>query len=113
MGGCPVKVTQNRLDIMATETITIGGVEFDVKDPISVQFRDFELRRTASEHRVLQGEVPRPDIISFLEYNTVGYWWVIAAINGIIDPYEMPEQDLLRVPRLLDYFDWFREQKGT
>ena len=108
-----MKVTQNRLDLMDTETITIGGEEFDVKDPLSVQFRDFELRRTASEHKVLQNEVPRPDIISFFEYNSAGYWWLIAAINGIVDPYEMPEQDLVRVPRLLDYFDWFRDQKGT
>ena len=108
-----MKVTQNRLDLMSTEIITVSGVEYDVKDPISVQFRDLELRRTAAEHRVLQNEVPRPDIISFLEYNTVGYWWVIAAINGVVDPYEMPEQDLLKVPRLLDYFDWFRGQKGT
>ena len=108
-----MKVTQNRLDIMATEAITIDGEVFDVKDPISIQFRDFELRRTASEHRVLQSEVSRSDLISFIEYNTVGYWWVIAAINGVVDPYEMPEQDLMKVPRLLDYFDWFREQKGT
>lgn len=108
-----MKVTQNRLDLMATETVTIDGEQFDVKDPISVQFRDLELRRTASEHKVLQSEVPRPDIISFIEYNTVGYWWFIAALNGIVDPYEMPEQDLVKVARLLDYFDWFRGQKET
>lgn len=108
-----MKVTQNRLDLMDTETITIGGVKYDVKDPLSVQFRDFELKRTASEHKVLQGEVSRPDIISFLEYNSAGYWWLIAALNGIVDPYEMPEQELVRIARLLDYFDWFRDQKGT
>lgn len=108
-----MKVTQNRLDLMSTETITIDGVEYAIKDPISVQFRDFELKRTASEHRVKQDEVRRPDIVSYLEYNSAGYWWFVAAINGVIDPYEMPEQDLVKIPRLLDYFDWFREQKGT
>ena len=108
-----MKVTQNRLDLMTTETITIGGEELDVKDPLSVQFRDFELKRTAAEHMVLQNEVPRPDIISYVEYSTPGYWWFIAAINGVIDPFEMPEQELAKIPRLLDYFDWFRDQKGT
>lgn len=108
-----MKVTQNRLDLMATETVTIGGVEYDVKDPLSVQFRDFETRRRAGEHRVVQSEVPRPDIISFVEYNTVGFWWFIAAISGVVDPYAMPEQELVRVPQLLDYYDWFREQKET
>ena len=106
-------MTQNRLDLMATETITVGGVEYDIKDPLSVQFRDFELRRRAWEHKVVQSEVPRPDIISFLEYNSVGYWWFIAAISGVVDPYEMPFQELVKVPQLLDYFDWFRQQKGT
>ncbi len=98
---------------MDTVTVTIDGVDYDMKDPLSVQFRDFKLQRTASEHRVHQVEVPRPDLISFVEYNTPGYWWFIAAINGVVDPYEMPEQDRVKVPRLLDYFDWFREQKGT
>lgn len=108
-----MKVTQNRLDLMDTVTITVDGIEYDIKDPLTVQFRDFELKRTASEHRVLQNEVPRPDVVSFLEYNTSGYWWFIAAINGVVDPYDMPEQDPVKIPRLLDYFDWFREQKGT
>lgn len=108
-----MKVTQNRLDLMETEVITIDGVEFNVKDPLTVQFRDFEARRTVTEHRVLQSEVPRPDIISYVEYDTPGFWWFIAAINGVVDSYDMPEQERIKVPRLLDYYDWFREQKGT
>lgn len=108
-----MKVTQNRLDLMDTVAITVGGVEHRVKDPLTVQFRDFELRRAASEHRVLQGEVSRPDVVSFVEYNAAGYWWFVAAINGVVDPYAMPEQDLIKIPRLLDYYDWFRQQKGT
>jgi len=113
MGWWPVKVTQNRLDLMETVVVTIGGEDFDIKDPISVQFRDFELKRTAAEHSVHQSEVTRPDIVSFLEYGTSGYWWFLAAVSGVVDPYELPEQDLMKIPRLLDYFDWFREQKGT
>ena len=108
-----MKVTQNRLDLMSTETITVDGVEYDVKDPLSVQFRDFEQRRTAPEHKVIQSEVPRPDIISLNEYSTVAYWWFVAAINGVVDPYDMPEQELIVMPNTLDYFDWFRGQKGT
>jgi len=108
-----MKVTQNRLDLMDTDTVTIDGEEFEIKDPLSISFRDFAPTRTLSEHRVSQDEVPRPDIIAYLEYSTVGYWWFVAAINGIIDPYEMPEQDLIKIPRALDYFDWFREQKGS
>ena len=108
-----MKVTQNRLDLMETETITVDGVEYEVKDPLSIQFRDFEARRRSTEHKVIQSEVARPDLISFAEYNTVGFWWFIAAINGVVDPLDMPEQELVTVPQLLDYFDWFRDQKGT
>ena len=108
-----MKVTQNRLDLMSTETIMVDGVKYDVKDPLSVQFRDFEQLRMSPEHKVVQGEVSRPDIISLIEYGTVSYWWFVAAINGVIDPFNMPEQELVIIPDTLDYFDWFREQKGT
>ena len=108
-----MRVTQNRLDLMTKETVVIDGVFYNVMDPLSVQFRDFGSKRAVFEHTVLQLEVSRPDIVSYVEYNTPGYWWFIAAINGVVDPYEMPEQERVKIPQLLDYFDWFREQKGA
>ena len=98
---------------MLSPTAIYSDCPVTVKDPLSIQFRDFEAVRRSTEHRVVQGEVSRPDLISFFEYNTVGFWWFIAAINGVVDPLDMPEQELVLVPQLLDYFDWFREQKGT
>lgn len=108
-----MKVTKNRLDLMVTEQVVIDGVSYDVKDPLSVQFRDFVMLREASEHRVQQFEVSRPDVVSFAEYGTAGYWWFVAAVAGVVDPYEMPEQELVKIPTTLDYFDWFRAQKAA
>jgi hypothetical protein len=108
-----MKITQNRLDLMDTETVTVDGAEYRVKDPLSLKYRDFELNRRAGEHVVIQSEVRRPDLISYGEYGTVWYWWFIAAMNGVVDPYEMPESNKLRVPHLLDYHDWYRDQKET
>ena len=104
-----MKITQNRLDLM--DTIVVD--EIDEKDPLSVEFRDFDPTRTMSRHRVLQVETSRPDLIAFTEYGSTGYWWFILAVNGVIDPYQLTEADFLKIPSSLDYYDWFREEKGT
>ena len=45
------------------------------------------MRTTASRVRtVTDAQVGRLDLISFHEYDTVDLWWIIAAVNDIIDP---------------------------
>ncbi len=104
-----MKVTQNRLDLM--DTVTIDDIV--EKDPLTMNMRDFTTVREILQHRVIQSEVPRPDLMAFLAYNSVGLWWFLLSVNGVIDPYSTPESTLLTVPSLLDYFDWYREQRGT
>lgn len=36
-------------------------------------------------HTVQAGEVRRLDIISFVEYGVMDYWWIIAIANGLYD----------------------------
>lgn len=101
-----MKVTQNRLDLMTTETVN-GTQE---KDPLSINYLDFEQQREAKKHTMLYSEQRRPDIISQDEYQSPGFWWFILAINGVTDPYEVPTDIRLTIPSQLDYFDWFRGQ---
>lgn len=103
-----MKVTKNRLDLM--DTVTVDGVQ--EKDPLTLEFRDFELLRSATWHRTIQTELKRPDLISNEEYRTPGFWWFILAVNGIVDPYDLPQSENFRIPQLLDYYDWYRGQKG-
>lgn len=106
-----MKITQNRLDLMDSADVVVDGVTYKVKDPLSLKYRDFEFQRRAGEHAVLQSEIKRPDLIAYVEYDSVGYWWFILAINKIVDPLDLEASERYRVPQLLDYFDWYRDQK--
>jgi hypothetical protein len=104
-----MKVSSSRLDLM--DTVTVDGVQ--EKDPLTMRFDEFELQRVASRHTVQQSEVNRPDLISGVEYGAVHFWWFILETNGVVDPWEIPEDVRLTVPQILDYYDWFRQQKES
>jgi hypothetical protein len=104
-----MRVSTDRLDLM--DTVTVDGVQ--EKDPLTVQMRDFDARRNVGQHLAQQDEVPRPYLISDEQYGTDAFWWFILAVNAVVDPYDVPGDERLRVPSLDDYYDWFREQKGT
>jgi len=104
-----MKVSSNRLDLM--DTVTVDGIQ--EKDPLTMQVRDFVARRQVGQHVAHQVARNRPFLISIDEYNSAGYWWFILAINNIVDPYEVPQNVKLKIPSIDDYYDWFRDQKGT
>ena len=54
------------------------------------------------------------DKLSFEQYGDEKLWWVIALVNGIIDPFndDLVDQEL-EVPDLLDIFDFYRENFVT
>ncbi len=103
-----MRITLDRTELM--DTVTVDGVR--EKDPLSVNFREVELKRPASQHRVSQDEIPRPFLIAYREMGSAGYWWFVAAINNVVDPWEMPEGQKMKIPSDLDYSDWYRQEKG-
>jgi hypothetical protein len=52
------------------------------------------------------GKIPlgyehRPDLISNLFYNSPGYWWLLMAVNGVVDPFDgFNVNDLIKLPIL-------------
>lgn len=48
-------------------------------------------------HRVKENEVNRLDLISWKYYKTPELFWVIAAVNNIIDPFNIEEGTVLRI----------------
>jgi hypothetical protein len=90
-------------------TVTVNGVQ--EKDPLSMSYRDLVLKREPTRHQTLTGQEKRPDLIANVQYQSPGFWWFILGVNGIIDPYDVPDEFMLTIPDMLDYYDWFRDQK--
>lgn len=43
----------------------------------------------------------RPDLISYLFYNTPGYWWLLMLVNNVSDPFEgFSVGDRILIPRI-------------
>ena len=72
-----------------------------------------QMRVSSSKvHTVRDGNVGRLDRISYEEYDTVGFWWVIAAVNDIIDPRtDMSVGQRLLIPDFADVAV-FRQRAG-
>jgi len=52
--------------------------------------------------------VGRIDLISYLNYQTVDYWWLITQANGITDPInEIVMGQELIIPSIPDYYDFY------
>ena len=61
-------------------------------------------------YRVESKDLMRPDIISYKIYGTIGYWWLILALNGIQDPlHDLTVGLLLKIPNVLDIYNFQKQ----
>ena len=51
-------------------------------------------------HIVVKDETNRLDLISYRLYGSPEYWWAIALVNQIIDPFIIPEGLVLTIPAI-------------
>lgn len=49
-------------------------------------------------HLVTVVDVLRLDLIAYKYYTNVEYWWIIAAANNILDPFNLTVGTILRIP---------------
>ena len=50
----------------------------------------------------------RMDIVSFIHYETVAFWWLISYYNNIIDPVEeLFTGRILKIPSLQEYYKFY------
>ncbi|NNK83727.1 MAG: hypothetical protein HKO92_11440 [Flavobacteriaceae bacterium] len=105
------KPSYNRTNFFDTQTDNNGIVS---SDPIAFDFKEFfEFMRTKriKQRRISESEEGAPDLISFQEYGSEQYWWVIMLINKIQDPInELTAGTLLAIPRLSDVEE-FRQSR--
>jgi len=66
---------------------------------------DFTMTHTPGFYRVESGDVKRLYRISEKMYDTPQFWWVIALVNNIEDPFSDAQPgDLLTIPNVLDIY---------
>jgi hypothetical protein len=59
-------------------------------------------------YTVVQSTEHRLDLISYIHYNTVDLWWLIAQYNEILDPLEEVVMGrVLQIPALPDYYKFY------
>jgi len=70
----------------------------------------FEMKYPPSYYRVTDQDLMRPDMISYYNYGTVAYWWVICLVNGVHSPLtDLEVGQLLVIPHILDVYEFGRK----
>jgi len=81
--------------------------DIDEYDYLYNNLTKFKMNYSVSYYRVEQGDLMRPDLISYKIYGTIVYWWLIMMINGIQNPLkDMEVGTLLQIPDILDIYDF-------
>jgi len=83
-----------------------GTAELDFLDN---NLTKLSITRTPSYYRLNSIDRKRPDIISYKNYNTVNYWWIICLVSGIEDPFfDLTIGRIVTIVNLLDVYDFYR-----
>jgi len=82
------------------------GPEYDHLDSTLSRF----VTNYPLEHyRVTADDVLRADLLSFKNYGTVKYWWIICFLNSIQNPLaDIEVGTLLKIPNILDIYDFYK-----
>lgn len=93
-------------------TMISNGLE--LTDPIDWDFREFiEFMRNKNVKiiRLQEANAYAPELLSYLEYGTHEYWWIICYLNKIQDPINELEPGLqIAIPFLSD-IEEFRQSR--
>ena len=95
------------------ETIVeVNGVDITELDFLHNTLSSFEMTHTPSYYRVDEHDIARPDIISFENYGTVRYWWIVCLVNNITNPFTgFAIGDILTIPHTSDIYVFYKRFK--
>ena len=72
----------------------------------------FVLKHEPVYYRVSSHDVAQPDLISKKLYDTERYWWIICVVNNIMNPLlDIIPGNILKIPNLLDIYEFYRTYK--
>lgn len=92
-----------RSKYIPVESITLSDYSYqyvEVLDHLGAGYNlIFDQDIQFEEFMISESNAGRLDIISWLSYQTVDYWWVIGYFNGIVNPfYELTPGRIIRIP---------------
>ena len=88
-------------------TVDIGnGLEYDHLD---ATLNRFVMSYPVNYYRITADDVLRADLLSFKNYGSVKYWWIICYVNGIQNPFEdITIGELIKIPNVLDIYEFYK-----
>jgi len=70
----------------------------------------FEEKYAPNYYRVEISDLMRPDLISYKNYGTVEFWWVICLVNSISNPLnDLTVGQILSIPAQQDIYSFQRK----
>ena len=92
-----------RSKFIPVESITLSDYSYqyvEVLDHLGAKYNSmFDIDMKFEEFMISESNAGRLDIISWMSYETVDYWWVIGYFNGIVNPlYELTPGRIIRIP---------------
>ena len=93
------------------DIVTVNGIqEFDF---LNNTLSYFTMSYPVTYYEVNDSDLLRPDMISYKCYSGVcDYWWVIAYVNGIQNPFtDFKSGQILTIPNFLDIINFYRQFK--
>lgn len=90
--------------------VTVNGVK--ELDWLNNTLSNLELAHDEAYYMVSSVDIGRPDMISWWNYDTVEYWWIICLANGIENPLtDLTVGTKLKIPNNLDINAFQRKYK--
>lgn len=90
------------------KVVVDGNLEYDYLGNGNIDFREMVTDHT---YVVTGPVVNRIDMISYKIYGTVDLWWLICAVNDIMDPFtELTLGRVLKVPTIDAYYEFFNKK---
>ena len=90
--------------------VTVDGVE--ELDYLDRALGSFALTHTPTYYRVDETDIARPDMISYVNYKTTQYWWIICLVNKIQNPFtDIAVGDILTIPYISDIYTFYKQYK--
>jgi len=71
---------------------------------------EFKTEYPIEYYRIEEGDLIRPDLISYKIYGTINFWWLIMMFNNIHDVFnEMQVGTLIKIPNQLDIYTFYKK----
>jgi hypothetical protein len=103
----------NRTKFYNRTVVEVNGIDTPELDFLHNQLSSFVMNHQISYYRVDEHDVARPDLISYENYGTVRYWWIICLVNEIENPFiGIAVGDILQIPHISDIFAFYKRYRA-